>query len=119
MLQSMGCTATLVLLIAANILGYLVLPGIAKGCPWKECLRMSLRWILEEPATLMRLFVAMAIAEGLLMLTGLGFLIAGLLWPVLGVLLAWKQYRHLRYAEPPYQEDRCLKDFLFPSNLLK
>ena len=110
-LRAMGCTIALMSAAAGLSLGYVMLHSIARGFGWKECLVESTRIILEKPADVLKLLIAVFAIECLLAPTGAGFIVFGWIWPVLTSLL----YR----ADPPYQEDRNIQDFFVPTNLTK
>ena len=110
-LKAMGCTIALLTAAAALSLGYVMLHAIARGAEWKECLAESTRIILKKPTDVLKLFTAVVAVECLLALTGAGLIAFGWTWPLLASLL----YR----AEPQHQEDRTIKDFFAPINLIK
>ena len=111
LLRAMGCTITLLTAAAALSLGYLMPLSLARGTGWKKCLAESASIVLERPADVLKHLVGVLIAQCFLILTGAGFVAFGFLWPLLASLLFC--------VTPPYQEDRSLKDFFIPSNLIK
>ena len=109
--KSMGCTIALLTAATGLSLGYVMLHAIARRARWKECLAESARIILEKPTDVLKLLIAVFAVECILTLTGAGLIAFGWTWPLLASLL----FR----AEPQYQEDRTIKDFFAPTNLIK
>ena len=79
----------------------------------------SVGMILDQGRKIALFTVTMIALECLLIVTGLGFFVLGLVLPILAGNLLWIEYGHLRHSKPLYEEQRTLKDFFLPVNLLK
>ena len=119
LLASAGGTLTLVILAMGYVFIYLLMPQLLSQQSWKKRAKQCARLILEEPFFVLRFAITVGIAGYLLLITGVGFICFGQVWLLLVCLFLWSDYRHIRFGEPPYIEDRGWKDFFLPSNLLK
>ncbi len=111
LIASVGATVTLCIAVATVVMGFLTFPHAARKTSWKESARDSLCLFLQQPTRLLRVLLDVLLIECLLTLTGIGFLAFGLAWPMLASLLA--------QCDTPHSEERTLRDFFLPQNLLK
>ncbi len=111
----------LIFLFAAlgNALFYIALPAVAQNNTLKGAVVAAAQMLAARPLSCLKFILAVIVLKTVLLLSGVGILLLGFACLISIDFLFWMDYRHRAFGEPEYVEDRSLKDFFVPANLLR